>query len=161
MTDKHIETLDAIIQAHHQQCLTAADYAQQIRTKKPQCRFVYTEKMVRNLFVEGSNKTIRCTIHQWWSTHQSKSLEGLVQKAEYFTHFQGHKPRHDNHSDSKRTGSRREPRKSRERQPRKRRAINIEQPSPLDPSSVLKPLNFNERIRNTKRYVHDWYLWSR
>lgn len=46
------------------------------------CRSVYTAKVLKGLFNECINKKICRTLRQWWSEHQTASLEDLVQKEE-------------------------------------------------------------------------------
>lgn len=127
-TAHNVSIFDADMQTFKVQGLRVADCTQQIWTKTLSYGSVYVERMLKDLFIEGVNKSIYQTDCQWWSGHRSASLEDLAQKVDQFTNLQRIKQRVENRLDTERARGRRKPRTSSGRHRRNRRVTNIEQP---------------------------------
>lgn len=77
-TNDNLATADTDIRNFKQSRLTKTDYSQQLWTKMLRFGFVYDEKVLKTLFVEGVHCLVCRTLCQWWSEHEHASLEDLV-----------------------------------------------------------------------------------
>lgn len=64
-TDNNIAVVDEVIRQFRQGALSAADYARQLWTKSLRCGSVYTNNVLKGLFVEGINRSICRALRQW------------------------------------------------------------------------------------------------
>lgn len=46
-----------------------------------------TKKVLKAMFAEGIQSSIRMTLSQWWAAHQNASLENLTQNATFYSTY--------------------------------------------------------------------------
>lgn len=58
-------------------------------TKTLQSGLLCTEKVLSYLVVDKVNRSVCCTLREWWLQHQDDLLEDVSQKANMFMALQG------------------------------------------------------------------------